>query len=172
MQGAKWTVTLYLLGFLAVFVWAALLAGTGPLAGELAAAAEGLGGRVRLAGYVDEEEKRALLGAADLFVMTSTTEGNPLAVLEAMATGLPVVAVDACGTGDTVTPGRDGLLCDCDPDAFASILTTAVADRDLRLRMGEAARETAEQYSLESYARKLVELYRDVGAERPQALRS
>ena len=47
-----------------------------------------------------------------------------------------------------------------------------MADRDLRLRMGVAARETAEQYSLESYARKLVELYRDVGAERPQALRS
>jgi len=147
---------------------ALMLVGDGPLLEDLQAEAAGLGlaEHVLFPGRVAYREIPSYYAASDLFVMTSTTEVKPLAVLEGMATGLPVVAVDACGTGDTVTTGHDGLLCECDEEAFANILRTAVADAALRRRLGEAARVTAEAYSLENYAHRLIELYRDVGAGR------
>lgn len=153
---------------------ALLLVGDGPLLEDLQAEARdlGLSDHVFFPGRVPYRDIPSWYAASNLFVMTSTTEVKPLAVLEGMATGLPVVAVDACGTGDTVTPGHDGLLCDCDEEAFAGILATAVSNEDLRRRLGEAARVTAETYSLETYARKLVDLYQDVGAGRSPVLRS
>lgn len=145
---------------------ALMLVGDGPLLEDLQreAADLGIAQHVLFPGRVAYREIPSYYAASNLFVMTSTTEVKPLAVLEGMATGLPVVAVEACGTGDTVTSGHDGLLCDCDQEAFAGILRTAVADAALRRRLGEAARVTAEDYSLENYARRLVDLYREVGA--------
>ncbi len=148
---------------------ALLLVGDGPILEELRQKVQdlGLSGHVLFAGRVPYSRIPSYYAAADLFMMTSTTEVKPLAVLEAMATGLPVVAVDACGTGDTVTSGQDGLLCECDREAYAAILRQAVTGAELRRRMGQAARLTAEDYSLETYTDKLVDLYRDVGAGRP-----
>lgn len=147
---------------------ALLLVGDGPELENLKSYARelGLADVAYFPGRVAYKDIPAFYAASDLFVMTSTTEVKPLAVLEGMATGLPVIAVDACGTGDTVTHGSDGLLCAEDEDAYAAILTEAVGNADLRRRMGEAARVTAESYSMENYARKLVDLYADVGAGR------
>ncbi len=149
---------------------ALLLVGDGPLLEDLRQKARDLdlADHVLFPGRVPYSRIPSYYAASDLFVMTSTTEVKPLAVLEGMATGLPVVAVDACGTGDTVTPGHDGLLCECDREAYTAILQHAVGDAGLRRRLGQAARQTAENYSLETYTHKLVDLYRELGAGRPR----
>jgi glycosyltransferase involved in cell wall biosynthesis len=87
-----------------------LLAGEGPLRGELEreAGALELGGRVQFLG--NRSDVGRLLAAADVLAMPSRFEGLPLAVLEAMATGLPIVACDAPGTRDAVAHGVNGWL--------------------------------------------------------------
>lgn len=144
-----------------------LLLGDGPILEDLKteAASSGLEHEIFFPGRVSYSEIPGYYAASDLFVMTSTTEVKPLAVLEAMAASLPVIAVDACGTGDTVTHGHDGLLSKCDIGDYVAILEQAVADRELRLTMGQEASKTADTYSLENYTHKLETLYREVGAQ-------
>ncbi|MCR4783741.1 MAG: glycosyltransferase [bacterium] len=144
-----------------------MLLGDGPIWDDLQQEARDLGiaPYVLFPGRVDYKEIPAYYKAADLFVMTSTTEVKPLAVLEGMASGLPVVAVDACGTGDTVTNGSDGLLCECSEEAYTNILAKAVVETELRQEMGRQAVQTASNYSIENYTKKLLKLYREIGAK-------
>ncbi|MDR7522076.1 MAG: glycosyltransferase [Armatimonadota bacterium] len=123
------------------------------------AASLALGDRVVFAGEVAYADVAQYYAAADLFVMTSVTEVKPLAVLEAMASGLPVVAVAAHGLNDTVTHGADGLLTDHDPAAFADAVRRLLADDAGRRMMGRRARQTAEQYDVRTIARRLADLY-------------
>ena len=105
-------------------------------------AASGLGARLRRLGY--REDVPDLLAAADIFVLPSHFEGLPMSVIEAMLTGLPVVATDIRGPREQVQDGRTGLLV---PPRHVSALAAAlrkVADNSvLRVRMGLAARERA-----------------------------
>ncbi|MEW6278063.1 MAG: glycosyltransferase [Candidatus Eremiobacterota bacterium] len=141
-----------------------LVVGDGPELANLKAQAQALGisPRVRFTGKVEYGCMPAYYAAADLFAITSTTEVKPLVVLEAMASGLPVVAVAACGTQDTVTHEGDGLLCPCREEDFRAILERAMADPDLRSRMSVGARRTSQGTSIETYTERLVELYRDL----------
>jgi len=82
-------------------------------------------------------------------------------VLEALASRLPVVAVSACGTADTVSHGQDGLLTSERLDDFAGACSRLCDDRKLRLDMSEEAGKSAESYSIERYTRRLVDLYRE-----------
>ena len=144
-----------------------MLLGDGPLLEDLQEEARQLGiaPYVFFPGRVSYQQIPCYYKAADLFVMTSTTEVKPLAVLEGMSASLPVIAVDACGTGDTVTDGKDGLLCPCEEEAFVKILERAIGDNELRQKMSQAAHTTACQYSIENYTTKLLQLYREVGAK-------
>ena len=83
-----------------------------------------LEGRVTLTGLFDEVD--ALLAAADLFVLPSEEEGMSLALLEAMAAGLPIVACDIAGNRPLIADGRQGLLV---PPRDAGALAVAVAER-------------------------------------------
>lgn len=144
-----------------------MLLGDGPILEDLRNEAHnlGIGDYVFFPGRVSYTEIPQYYKAADLFVMTSTTEVKPLAVLEGMSAGLPVIAVDACGTGDTVTDGIDGLLSPCEEEAYAHILAKAVKEDGLRHSMSLQAQETANTYSIENYTQKLVKLYKEVGAQ-------
>lgn len=122
----------------------------------------GLGRRVHFTGAVDYNDMPGYFAAADLFVMTSITEVKPLVVLEALSSGLPVVAVAACGTQDTITDGYDGLLCPCQSRAYTELLRRALADPVGLRRMGANARCTVRQYSIESYTSRLVQLYTEL----------
>lgn len=134
-----------------------VIVGDGPMLGHLKALAAELGAPVIFTGRVDYASMPLYYAAADFFAMASTTEVKPLVVLEAMASGLPVVAVAACGTQDTITHGRDGLLSPCAQHEFTAILEQAFqSDRTL---MSAQARSTARAYSIEPYTRRLVELY-------------
>ena len=86
----------------------------------------------------------AVLAAADIFVLPSHFEGLPMSVIEAMLTGLPVVASDIRGPREQVVPEVTGLLVPvADPRALASALRRLAEDATLRARMGAAGRVRA-----------------------------
>jgi glycosyltransferase involved in cell wall biosynthesis len=107
-------------------------------------AGSGLGGRLRRLGY--RADVAAVLAASDIFVLPSHFEGLPMSVIEAMLTGLPVVATDIRGPREQVVEGETGLL--VPPGAVAPLaeaLGTLARDAAMRARMGAAGRERARQ---------------------------
>jgi glycosyltransferase involved in cell wall biosynthesis len=131
------------------------LRGLGARAGTLVvlagAGGEGWVGRLQLPvlrlGFVSEEEKLAqLYAAADVLLAPSRSENLPNNVLEALASGVPVVAYDAGGMGDAVKHLQTGWLApDGDASALLEGLRRILDDAALRRRLAEGARRTAEQ---------------------------
>jgi glycosyltransferase involved in cell wall biosynthesis len=134
-----------------------LLAGDGPL---LAAARADAGPGVHVLGR--REDVGTLLAAADLFLLTSRREGLAYAVLEAMASGLPVVAGDIPGNAEAL--GEAGVLLPAgDRDRFAAALERLAADPDERERLGRLARERVERrFAAEEMLRRTREVYEEV----------
>lgn len=123
-------------------VW---LAGDGPGRAALAARARNLSGgaaRVQLLG--ERRDVFALMAASDVVALPSRREGQPLALLEAMALGRAVVASAVGGIPEVVEPGRSGLLVPAlDAEALSCALQRLRLDAALRLRLGDAARRHA-----------------------------
>ncbi len=110
------------------------------VAGMLDAA--GLGQRLRRLGY--RHDVPAILAAADVFTLPSYFEALPMSVIEAMLSGLPVVASDISGPREQVVHGETGLLVAVrDADALAAGLRRLAGDAALRRRMGQAGRQRA-----------------------------
>jgi glycosyltransferase involved in cell wall biosynthesis len=126
----------------------------------------GLGDRVLFPGRIEYTDIPRYYAAADLFVMTSVTEVRPLALIEAMASGLPVVAILAPGSTDTVTHGVDGLLTPDDPTPFAEAVRHLLSDDVTRTEMGRRARQTAGTYSILDTTRRLVAIYQQARENR------
>jgi len=121
-----------------------------------------LGKLVRFLGY--RRDVPALMRAADLFLLPSHAEGLPLALLEAMAAGLPVVATAVGGVPELVTPGETGLLVPPhSPAALAGAINLLAADESLRKKLGRAGKEMVErEYGWETMAAKTAALYERV----------
>ena len=120
----------------------------------------GLHNRVVFVGPVAFSDMPLYLQASDLFCFASVTETQGLATLEAMATGLPVVAVRASGTSDVMTDGVEGFLTDPSPTAMAKAIQQMLEQPELRRRCGQKAIETAAGCTPMTQARRLVEVYR------------
>lgn len=147
------------------------LVGDGILREELEALAGrlDLAGQIRFCGALDQAGVRHELAAADVFCLASLSEGSPGAVLEAMATGLPVVGTAVNGISDAVRDGVTGALVrDRTPAAFAVALEavlTAVPER--RAAMGAAARRRVEHsFSEAAMVQRRLDLYRRVAGAR------
>jgi glycosyltransferase involved in cell wall biosynthesis len=126
----------------------------GPMAVS-AVAAERLGAHVELAGSVPRSRIPALLADFDLYFFPSTCEGSAGSVMEAMMTGLPVIA--SPNAGSVVRDGIDGRIIPYDQvDAAAEAIQHFVDDRAARLVAGYAAAEHARSFSLDAYARRLL----------------
>jgi glycosyltransferase involved in cell wall biosynthesis len=144
-----------------------LLVGRGTQAAALrrAAASRGLGDRVELRGGAPPDALPAYYRAADAFVFASTTETQGLAVLEAMACGLPVVAVRASGVEEIVTDGVSGLLVPEDAATFAAAVEEILADAALRAKLAVGGREAAAPLGSRALAPRLVAAYRRARGE-------
>jgi glycosyltransferase involved in cell wall biosynthesis len=92
-------------------------------------------------------------------VTASLTEVHPLSVVEAMASGLPVLGIHSVGVGDTVEEAVTGLLASPDQAAFAAQLTRLCLDPDLRHRLGIAARQASGKYAIEHTTQVLLKRY-------------
>jgi glycosyltransferase involved in cell wall biosynthesis len=104
-----------------------------------------------------------LLAAADVFLLTSVSEGIPLTVIEAMASGLPVVATRVGGLPEVVEEGTTGLLAPAgDAAGLGAHALTLAADPELRARMGRRGRQRAVDVFSEA---GMVAAYRDAYAE-------
>jgi glycosyltransferase involved in cell wall biosynthesis len=138
----------------------ATIVGDGPDRPEVEAEirAAGLEGVVELAG--ERHDVPSLLADADVFVLSSRSEGAPLSVLEAMAAGLPVVA-SAVGGLPEMVDGATGLLVPAgDAAALAAALEQLLADSALRRRLGAAGRERVRaRFDLAELQRAHLELY-------------
>ncbi|HKY55308.1 MAG TPA: glycosyltransferase [Anaerolineales bacterium] len=120
----------------------------------------GIPDRVRFFGLIDYDELPSYLAMCDAFVTASVTEVHPLSVIEAMATGLPVVGIDSPGVGDSVTDGVSGLLAPtADIAAFTAKLTQLCLTKVKRKKMGLAAREASKQYDLKRTAKIMLKHY-------------
>ncbi len=151
-----------------------VIAGDGPALPNLrqSVSDRGLADSVRFIGYLDRgTELPACYAAADVFVFASRTETQGLVLLEAMSTGLPVVALAEMGTVDILGAGRGALVPDANPYAFSLALTRLLSDHSLRHRISGEARAYAADWSAEALAGRMAGLYRQIvsrhGGEAP-----
>lgn len=115
-----------------------------PIPGELRIA-----DRVRFTGMVPYAQLPSHLAMCDAFVTASVTEVHPFSVIEAMATGLPIMGIDSPGVGDSVTDGVSGLLSTKDIASFTAKLTLLCLDRNLQKQLGAEAQKASGQFSIE-----------------------
>jgi 1,2-diacylglycerol 3-alpha-glucosyltransferase len=119
----------------------------------------GIADRVEMPGGIDLDAVANYLVAADVFCFASVAEAQGLVTLEAMASGLPVAAVDGSGTRDVLEDGIQGFLTLNDTESLAQAIEKLAIDRELRLKMGLAARTRAREFDMLKEARKLVDVY-------------
>lgn len=129
-----------------------LCAGDGSLRGALEAQARDLGVADRVSFLGFRSDMAELFSACDLVVLPSHYEGLPLALVEAMAAGRPVIATAVGGTGELVVDGRTGVLVEPgDPEALAAAIERLARNADLRRTYGAAGRARAnEQFSAQA----------------------
>jgi glycosyltransferase involved in cell wall biosynthesis len=145
-----------------------LLIGGGPAEDAVRerVARDDLAGRAAVAGALPRPAALALLKGSDLFMSASRTETQGLVVAEALAAGLPVVAVDAPGVRDAVRPGRDGVLVTAAGDAAARVagvaseLASLATDAGRRAAWAAAAAQGAARFEVGVRIGEIVALYR------------
>ncbi len=133
---------------------------------EMAIRDQGLADFVKILGTVDREQVRRLLYESDIFLLSSLTENLNVAILEAQASGLPVVATNVGGIPEQVSDGETGLLVPPrSPEAMADKLQYLMEHPEQRLKMGEKGREQVENnFSMEILFPRLLEVYEKVAA--------
>lgn len=154
--------------------FALVVAGSGAAEVEAQARQEarrlGLEADVVWAGLVEGEDKAALMAGADLFVLPSASENFGLAVVEAMAAGLPVVISDQVAIHGEVASAGAGLVVPGEVEPLAGAIARLLREPAARRQAGQAGRRLVRQrFSVETMTARLVELYREVLAERSAA---
>lgn len=125
-----------------------MIAGAGSLEQKLKAYARTLGifSRCEFSGiYTSPVERRGFMESLDIFALPSLTEGTPNSIVEAMSQGVPIIASAVGGIPDVVTNDSGVLISPGDVTALAEAIIRLAEDRELRLRMGQAARERYER---------------------------
>lgn len=117
--------------------------------------------QVEFVGKVPFGETPTYLKAADLFAFPSITETQGLVTLEAMAAGLPVVAVDASGTRDVVDHGEDGLLTDNDSQALAAAMKRMLDDPEVLSYFRQASLRKASELEFVKQAKNMLAVYEE-----------
>lgn len=115
-------------------------------------------------GRVPRENTFSYYQEASIFVLPSLNEGMSNAMLEALASGLPLIATDTGGTRELVTDGVNGFIVKMkDSEDLADKIEILLKDADLRKKMGEASRKKAETMSWGKVAKEYLDLYNKLG---------
>jgi glycosyltransferase involved in cell wall biosynthesis len=123
----------------------------------------GLQGAVQFPGFLDYDGKRREGNAADIFINTNRIDNMPVAVLEAGAMGLPVVATAVGGVPDLLVDGRDGVLVpDDDEAAMAGAILRLLRDPELAGRLSRNGRLLAERSAWEAVRPQWTTLFAEV----------
>lgn len=118
--------------------------------------------RIVCTGYLGSDERLEALSASDVFALPAKGEGLSMALLEAMAAGMPAVISPGCNLPEVETAGA-GFVVEAAVDAVAIKLGELLVDADLRMRMGTAARNlVAENYTWDKVAAELESLYQQL----------
>lgn len=142
-----------------------VIAGEGPALTRLQrhSVALGLNDNVLFIGYLRKgEQLRDCYCAAEAFVFASRTETQGLVLLEAMALGVPVVALAAMGTCDILGPGKGALVAQDDPADFAAQALRLLRDAGLRQKLSDEGRDYIHAWTAGAMAERMLEYYRDV----------
>ena len=141
-----------------------VIAGTGPEELQLKALAASLGisESVRLLGHISDRVR--LYHALDALLLTSDFEGTPLSLLEAMSSGVPVVASAVDGVAEVCADGKDALLVSPrDAESFRKALCCVIEEDSLRETLSVAGRRTvSERYDIRGIARRVEEVYAEI----------
>ncbi len=137
-----------------------VLVGSGPLEAELRRLVTSLGLDATVVFAGSRGDVPELLPAFDVFALSSRFEGLPIALLEAMATGLPCVATTVGGIPEVVTDGHDGLLVEpADPVRLAVALSSLLGDPDRREELGGNAARRAGDFEVSGAVRQIERVY-------------
>jgi glycosyltransferase involved in cell wall biosynthesis len=152
---------------------ALVFAGDGPARAQLEATIKSgkLSDHCVFMGYVGRGELPLVYAASDVFVFPSKTETQGLCTIEAMGTGLPVVAVGEMGTLDVMRGDNGGFMVKNDVAEFAEATLRLLEDEDLRAAKSTEAVEWAKQYRIEVTTVRLLRLYKVLSSRHAQLLR-
>jgi glycosyltransferase involved in cell wall biosynthesis len=149
-----------------------LVAGSGPAAGQIKEifAAQGCDQRLVHVGQLKGDVLRNCYAAMDLFVFSSTSETQGLVLVEAMASGSPVIALDASGVREVLRDRENGrLLPTSAPESeFSSAIEGFVNNPGIAVMYRDQAKRTARQFSRQSTVKRLEEAYRCVLETTPE----
>lgn len=137
-----------------------IIGGDGPNAPDLKRLVRerGLSDRVKFIGFVDKRDVRLWMNAADVFVLTSMSEGTPVTLIEAMAAGTSIVATDVGGVADVVA-GLGELVSDASPENIAGAIERCLVGADAGAKRKRI--EKSREYSWDVLAPRIADLYED-----------
>lgn len=135
------------------------LLGDGELRERVEAYAKELGIFEKVSFLGSQSNVYPYLQNADVFLLPSKYEGMPMTIIEAMGTGLPVVASAVGGVPDMLTDGESGILVPCDPEAVCQAVSRLLADKDLREMLGRKAKEESVRFSADYMAEQYSKTY-------------
>jgi glycosyltransferase involved in cell wall biosynthesis len=138
-----------------------VLIGDGPSRESLQGLASELGiaERVTFTGSIPFGEIPSYLKAADFFSFASVTETQGLATMEAMAAGLPIVAVDGSGTRDIAEHGKEGFLVENDPDALAKGIDDLLSDPRRMEHFSKHSLQRAKDFDVNQLSKQMIGVY-------------
>ena len=142
--------------------WRLVLAGDGAVEYVSMLKSKARGKRIEFTGWLEGDEKNAVLSGASLLALPSHQENFGLCVMEALAQSVPVLVSPNVNLAEEIAAAGAGWIAPVDKTALADSLAEALADRDELARRGRAGRELSQRYSWENSARALANLYRTV----------
>ncbi len=111
-------------------------------------------------GWIDEDKRNKLFTNSDVFTLPSYNEGLPMAIIEAMGWGLPVITTNVGGIPEVVMTQINGfLICPGDTQKLSDAMKLMIEKTKMRKRLGNAARMTAERYDIKDYCEQLAGVY-------------
>ena len=139
-----------------------VIGGDGPEMNNLRTLANNLGlaDRINFAGRLGREGVASYLAGCQFFVLASPAEPFGIVIIEAMAAGVPVIAVNNAGPAEIITDGVNGLLVDrSEPELLAAAMQRPRSDPDLACRMGKAAKQRASEFAWPKITQQYLDAY-------------